>query len=54
MVRVTRFEGLIAIGGVGEAEVASRASSVGPRNVFDHALIAVVDTRLVVNAPSTY
>jgi hypothetical protein len=50
VVRVTRFEGMIAIGGVGEAEVPPRVPSVGPRNVFDRAPIAVVDTRLVVNA----
>lgn len=51
MVRVTRFEGMIAIGGVREAEVPPRAPSVGPRNVFDHTLIAMVYTRLVVHAP---
>lgn len=51
MTQVTRFEGRIAIGGARKAEVRPRVPSVGPRNVFDHARIAMVDTRLVVNAP---
>jgi hypothetical protein len=41
---------MIAIGGARWAKVAPSAPSVGPRNVFDHTLIAMVDTRLVVNA----
>jgi hypothetical protein len=48
VVRVTRFEGMIAIDGVRKAELPPRVPSVGPRNVFDHTPIAMVDTRLVV------
>ena len=51
MTQMTRFEGTIAIGGARWAEVCPRAPLVGPRNVLDHALIAVVDTFLVVSAP---
>lgn len=47
---VTQVEGMIAIGGARKAKVAGGTPSVGPRNVFDHARIAMVDTRLVVSA----
>jgi hypothetical protein len=41
---------MISIDGARWAEVAPWAPLVGPRNVFDHTLIAMVDTRLDVNA----